>query len=193
MKILILEWSSITAYKMKIPQHNFIYRHYKGGIYKVITNALHCETQSPLVVYQSLDDDRVWARSLEDFTAILGDNSDGVTWFYRFDLLTEFSEIWERLEMALNNKAPEISNQTIIKLTDIELIDDRDILEIGYSACEKVVRLLRTFECARLCSVDVNPGKYTDNQTSPQEWATWENNVFTGLISVRVTPLKEQQ
>jgi hypothetical protein len=188
MKILILEWSSITAYKMKIPQHNFIYRHYKGGIYKVIANALDSEKLVPLVIYKSLDDGKVWARSLEDFTAILGDNSDGGTWFYRFDLLTEFGEIWERLEIALK-----VSNETFIQLIDIEPIDDRDILEIGYCACEKVVRLLRTFECARLCTVDVNPGKYTDNQTSPQEWAVLESNVFTGLISVRIMPLKEQQ
>ncbi len=177
---------------MKIPQHNSIYRHYKGGIYKVIANALHCETQLPLVVYQSLDDSKTWTRSLEDFTAILGDNSDGGTYFYRFDLLTEFGKIWQRLEMALNNEAPEISNQTVIQLIDIESIDDRDILEIGYSACEKVVTLLRTFECVRLCSIDVNPGKYMSNFTSPQKWAAWENNVFSGLISVKVMPLKEQ-
>jgi hypothetical protein len=86
---------------MKIPQHNFIYRHYRGGIYKVIANALDCETKSPLVIYKSLDNGQVWARSRLNFTAILGDNSDGGTYFYRFDLLTEFGEIWERLEIAL--------------------------------------------------------------------------------------------
>jgi hypothetical protein len=83
--------------------------------------------------------------------------------------------------------------RNFIQLIDIETIDDRDILEIGCSACEKVVRLLRTFECVRLCSVDVNPGKYTNSQTSPQEWATWENNVFTDLIRVRVSFLQDSQ
>jgi hypothetical protein len=122
---------------MKIPQNNFIYRHYKGGIYKVIANALDCETQSPLVVYQSLDDGQVWARSLCNFTAILGDNSDGGTWFYRFDLLTEFGEIWERLEIALK-----VYNETFIQLIDIETIDDRDILQIGYSACILMSQLI---------------------------------------------------
>lgn len=41
--------------------HN-IYRHFKGGLYKVLTVALHSETQEPMVVYVSLQDGQSWVR-----------------------------------------------------------------------------------------------------------------------------------
>lgn len=45
-----------------------IYRHYKGGIYKVIAIAMHTETREEMVVYRSLDDERqLWVRPLEMF------------------------------------------------------------------------------------------------------------------------------
>ena len=36
------------------PQIGKTYRHYKGGLYKVITMATHSETDEAVVVYQSL-------------------------------------------------------------------------------------------------------------------------------------------
>lgn len=42
-----------------------IYRHYKGGKYKVITLANHSETQEPMVVYQSLSFGSTHVRPLE--------------------------------------------------------------------------------------------------------------------------------
>jgi hypothetical protein len=45
-----------------------IYRHYKGGMYKVIAIAMHTETREEMVVYRSLDDERqLWVRPLEMF------------------------------------------------------------------------------------------------------------------------------
>lgn len=42
-----------------------IYRHYKGGKYKVITLANHSETKEPMVVYQSLSFGSTHVRPLE--------------------------------------------------------------------------------------------------------------------------------
>lgn len=43
------------------------YRHYKGGLYKVINIAIHTETDEALVIYQGLDTNKVWARPKEMF------------------------------------------------------------------------------------------------------------------------------
>lgn len=40
-----------------------IYRHYKGGLYKVIGNAVYTETEEPLVIYHPLGEpSKIWAR-----------------------------------------------------------------------------------------------------------------------------------
>lgn len=38
------------------------YRHYKGGLYKVISIAVHTETDEVLIIYQGVDGNKVWAR-----------------------------------------------------------------------------------------------------------------------------------
>ncbi len=45
-----------------------LYRHYKGGDYRVIGTARHSETEEPLVVYRCLyDNDSLWVRPLAMF------------------------------------------------------------------------------------------------------------------------------
>lgn len=44
-----------------------IYRHYKGGRYELLGNALHSESKEELVVYRSLADGQVWVRPAEMF------------------------------------------------------------------------------------------------------------------------------
>lgn len=49
-----------------------IYKHYKGGLYKLIGVATHSETLEKLAVYEHLDEKtkgELWVRPLEMFTA----------------------------------------------------------------------------------------------------------------------------
>lgn len=43
------------------------YRHFKGGEYRVIGIARHSETGEDLVIYQSISDQKIWARPLTMF------------------------------------------------------------------------------------------------------------------------------
>jgi len=46
------------------PEPGQKYRHYKGGLYEVISMATHSETSEPLVVYKSVLFGSVYARPL---------------------------------------------------------------------------------------------------------------------------------
>ncbi|MCR5620024.1 MAG: DUF1653 domain-containing protein [Lachnospiraceae bacterium] len=53
---------------MPTPVEGELYRHFKGGLYRIVTIAQHTETQEGLVVYRSEDDpSKVWARPVTLF------------------------------------------------------------------------------------------------------------------------------
>ena len=54
------------------------YRHYKGGIYRVLLTALDSETNKPVVVYMNETHGSYYVRSLKEFTSnVLEDSEDG--------------------------------------------------------------------------------------------------------------------
>jgi hypothetical protein len=63
-----------------------LWKHYKGGIYKVLHIALHTETEEELVIYMTLHaDSGVYARPKEMFLSVL---EDGRNRFERYSVST---------------------------------------------------------------------------------------------------------
>ena len=48
-----------------------LYRHFKGGVYKIFGEAIHTETGELLVVYQAFSDHAIYARPIDMFLSVL--------------------------------------------------------------------------------------------------------------------------
>lgn len=71
---------------MNYPVINGTYKHYKGGIYQVITLSTHTETSEKLVIYKSLLFGSIYARPLDSWNETV--TISGST-FDRFTLMDE--------------------------------------------------------------------------------------------------------
>lgn len=47
------------------------YRHFKGGEYEIVALAVQEDTLEPLVVYRSISNGSIWARTYKNFTEVL--------------------------------------------------------------------------------------------------------------------------
>lgn len=69
-----------------------IYRHFKGGYYVVQSIAYIESTGEEVVIYQSLQDSRVWVRPVSSFQELVPDGKENPTGQkYRFERVTNFN------------------------------------------------------------------------------------------------------
>lgn len=73
------------------PKPNEIYQHFKGNLYKIITLAIHSETEEKMVVYQALYGEyQVYVRPLSMFVEKLDPQKYGdVVQEYRFERMNQ--------------------------------------------------------------------------------------------------------
>lgn len=68
------------------------YKHYKGGIYHVIGEGLHTETEEKLIFYKD-DKGNLWARPTEMFTSTVEVNGKIVERFKRVNWIHELKVV----------------------------------------------------------------------------------------------------
>ncbi len=62
-----------------------LWRHYKGGLYRVICRARHAATGQPLVIYQDVGTGRIYARAESEWEEPVLDWPEGTRRFVRVD------------------------------------------------------------------------------------------------------------
>ena len=67
------------------------YRHYKGGVYYVISVGRHSETQEQLVIYNKIFNDEIWIRPLTMFIEEIIIDNKLIKRFEKIDLPTVLS------------------------------------------------------------------------------------------------------
>ena len=104
-----------------------IYRHFKGGYYLVQSLATIESTGEEVVIYQSLQNGRVWARPLAVFRELVPEGKENPTGQkYRFERVTTF-----------NNQLSMVSTENLVK----ELLSREDCPVELQTTSDKVWRV----------------------------------------------------
>lgn len=70
---------------MRGPKRGQRFRHYKGGLYRVVCRSVRESDLAQLVTYQNEADGYVWTRTLEEFTSSVKTDSGEVPRFERVE------------------------------------------------------------------------------------------------------------
>ena len=106
-----------------LPQANQIYRHFKGNLYRIITVAVHTETEEELVIYQALYGDfKVYARPLSMFMSEVDrEKYPDVTQKMRFEPIEQMVAAPVR-EEVLKEEAAQVEIAETVKKENEEIV-----------------------------------------------------------------------
>lgn len=121
-----------------IPKQGEVYRHFKGGMYKVEAVGMHTETGERMVIYRSLEDKKVYVRPLEMFISRVDkEKYPDVTQKYRFELQPDESEVMDPyLSQFLDADTYEERLEILVRMRDRI---DKEMITTMAIACDMSV------------------------------------------------------
>jgi len=128
-----------------IPKNNEIYRHFKGNLYKIVTLAIHTETEEQMVVYQGLYGDfPIYCRPLSMFLSKVDrEKYPSVTQEYRFEKVDALVNV----DMGVNSaETLELQQNSINEKTNME--------EVSVSVLKDGLKEDSQFETEDISEVD---------------------------------------